>query len=176
MNDVDSRWRFGAHCKETKFWEFPSRKVQSLNNMADNDAYRSHWAHMRLPIHPYALSPWKLPPPGYVADDTMPWTRWMTPRDVRAPVNFLPSTILHFQCGVNLLSRYYPNWPGQDLTAYSPATREGSLRSATEAPPTPVATGEEEIETADLKSLEDFAASFKARRIKLGYTQTNVGK
>ena len=36
----------------------------------------------------------------------------------------------------------------------------------------------EEVETDDgkLRELEQFAANFKSRRIKLGYTQTNVGE
>ena len=35
---------------------------------------------------------------------------------------------------------------------------------------------EEQIDTADLRDLEQFAANFKSRRIKLGFTQTNVGE
>lgn len=31
------------------------------------------------------------------------------------------------------------------------------------------------VNSADLKELERFAANFKARRIRLGFTQTNVG-
>ena len=152
----------------------PTRKEVLFTAMEHSDAYRLLWAHMRLPIHPYALSPWKLPPPGSVADDTSTWPRWVASRDVRA--NFPPPAIVHFPCGVNLLSRYYPNWSGSDLVTCPPAISESSRRASTEASPTTVTTAEEAIETADLKSLEDFAASFKARRIKLGYTQTNVGK
>lgn len=43
---------------------------------------------------------------------------------------------------------------------------------ATTTTTTPVAV----VNAADLKELERFAASFKARRIRLGFTQTNVGR
>ena len=44
--------------------------------------------------------------------------------------------------------------------------------------PSAVGAQGEEVETDDgkLRELEQFAANFKSRRIKLGYTQTNVGK
>jgi len=35
---------------------------------------------------------------------------------------------------------------------------------------------EEHVNSADLRELERFASNFKSRRIRLGFTQTNVGK
>ena len=35
---------------------------------------------------------------------------------------------------------------------------------------------QEYVDNAELRDLEQFASNFKTRRIKLGYTQTNVGK
>lgn len=65
----------------------------------------------------------------------------------------------------------------------SPRSDGGSLPSPASQPLTPSAAatgspslGQEVIQNAELKKLEQFAASFKARRIKLGYTQTNVGE
>ena len=95
-------------------------------------------------------------------------------------ISVSPSMVIPFPYCVdlNMLSRYY--WSIPDIAACPPATGEGqvrsSTRSSTEVPPVVSATVEAEIDTAELKSLEDFAANFKARRIKLGYTQTNVGR
>ncbi len=55
-----------------------------------------------------------------------------------------------------------------------------SLFNSTPSPGFSLSNGahDEERETDDskLRELEQFAASFKSRRIKLGYTQTNVGE
>ena len=38
------------------------------------------------------------------------------------------------------------------------------------------AVKDEHVNSADLRELEKFASNFKSRRIRLGFTQTNVGK
>ena len=50
-------------------------------------------------------------------------------------------------------------------------SKEGYLKEANDA-----ALKDEEVDHHKLKELESFANSFKQRRIKLGFTQTNVGK
>ena len=57
----------------------------------------------------------------------------------------------------------------------------GCLELSSSAPGTDAAGGSsssqtEKVDCADLRELEQFALSFKSRRIKLGFTQTNVGE
>ena len=53
----------------------------------------------------------------------------------------------------------------------SPTPRQGLQLTGSPGPGT-----EEKVDTADLRELEQFASNFKSRRIKLGFTQTNVGE
>jgi hypothetical protein len=60
----------------------------------------------------------------------------------------------------------------------TPQSHHGQNIDTSESPrvrntPSPV---EEHVDSAELRELEQFAANFKSRRIKLGFTQTNVGK
>jgi class 1 POU domain transcription factor len=51
------------------------------------------------------------------------------------------------------------------------------LQPADSIPPRTVSSGQQpDPDSGDVKDLEDFAHGFKHRRIKLGYTQTNVGQ
>ena len=51
------------------------------------------------------------------------------------------------------------------------------LQPVSSIPPRTVSAGQQpDPDSGDVKDLEDFAHSFKHRRIKLGYTQTNVGQ
>lgn len=50
---------------------------------------------------------------------------------------------------------------------------DGQLSASSLSEPTPC---KDEMTKDQLRELESFANSFKTRRIKLGYTQTNVGK
>ena len=59
---------------------------------------------------------------------------------------------------------------GEDLMKSSMDTRRQNLGCEQDT------GGQEELTKSQLKELEEFANGFKARRIKLGYTQTNVGK
>lgn len=52
-----------------------------------------------------------------------------------------------------------------------------SMLSPPHVPPRTVSAGQQpDPDSGDVKELEDFAHGFKLRRIKLGYTQTNVGQ
>ena len=79
----------------------------------------------------------------------------------------------------------FPHFQHQLLTARHEAEEKRSLAAAvfdgdhgSDFSPSAVGAQGEEVETDDgkLRELEQFAANFKSRRIKLGYTQTNVGK
>ena len=70
-----------------------------------------------------------------------------------------------------------------DSAAALSATRDALGVDAGLSPSSPAAAGpaspgigQEVVDRAELKDLEQFAACFKSRRIKLGYTQTNVGE
>lgn len=52
-----------------------------------------------------------------------------------------------------------------------------SMPAPPQVPPRTVSTGQQpDPDSGEVKDLEDFAHNFKIRRIKLGYTQTNVGQ
>lgn len=61
--------------------------------------------------------------------------------------------------------------PGYQLSPLIPTTPP-------HIPPRTVSTGQQQPDpdSGEVKELEDFAGTFKMRRIKLGYTQTNVGQ
>ncbi len=69
----------------------------------------------------------------------------------------------------------HPFWPGHHLACSLPQSVPDEMK---EAPQRALGSPEclEKVPGSDLRELEQFAASFKSRRIKLGYTQTNVGK
>lgn len=58
-----------------------------------------------------------------------------------------------------------------------PQLQSVNMHSPTQIPPRTVSAGQQpDPDSGDVKELEDFAHGFKHRRIKLGYTQTNVGQ
>lgn len=58
-----------------------------------------------------------------------------------------------------------------------PQLQPVNMHSPTQIPPRTVSAGQQpEPDSGEVKDLEDFAHGFKHRRIKLGYTQTNVGQ
>ena len=78
----------------------------------------------------------------------------------------------------------FPHFQHQLLAARHDAEEKRSLAAVfdgdhgSDFSPSTVAPQGDEVETDDgkLRELEQFAANFKSRRIRLGYTQTNVGK
>ncbi|KAK2158771.1 hypothetical protein LSH36_164g05029 [Paralvinella palmiformis] len=112
-------------------------------------------------------------------------------------LNFLPPTLessafsptksfrpwpLHYGACMTLIhapgSLGYPDpasgrmWPSSSQRALGQSVLgDGEPEVARNSPP----PGEEQVDGADLRDLEQFAANFKSRRIKLGFTQTNVG-
>lgn len=58
-----------------------------------------------------------------------------------------------------------------------PTFQAVSIPNPVHVPPRTVSTGQQpDPDSGDVKDLEEFAHTFKLRRIKLGYTQTNVGQ
>ena len=63
-------------------------------------------------------------------------------------------------------------WPSPQSTLGQNVLGDNDAQTNRNSP----SSAEEHVDSADLRDLEQFAANFKSRRIKLGFTQTNVGK
>ena len=103
----------------------------------------------------------------------------------------VPTSAGHIQSSIPFHFIRPANYPGMPPVAPIPISvvnSNGELRSPTGHPAPPATyssphahrtipqTQQPDPDSKEVKDLEEFAHSFKQRRIKLGYTQTNVGQ
>ena len=128
-----------------------------------------------LPVHvirspaPIHLQP---PPLGRLPHGTLPLAAAVTNGDIRSPTHphHHPPALIH--------PASIPGSPPASAMSISSPTIQSyqPVIQSTHQHRTIPQTQQPDPESQEVKELEEFAAGFKARRIKLGYTQTHVGQ
>ena len=155
-----------------------------------------HWfARLPMPLQPLALPPLSTTePPWKVLNSNLQKSNPFSPSWPALcgpnPGALVPSNssfaMFPLPYRMALLHNQRPSFPSVTHPAVGPTEESSSthtgplflenLDDGDRANIFSVASPTEKVDNADLRELEQFAASFKSRRIKLGFTQTNVGK